>query len=301
MVERAYPAAFKVLVAIDGSAHSDAAVRWLASLKPAGLDAHCVLMNVQPPIMSGEIGAIVPASVAAEAHERSGNAALEPAADVLRDAGVAVTLARAADSNIATALLAHAAAQGCEAMVLGRRGRGALRTALFGSVSAGVVQHATLPVIVVNEAVAPLSSVTLRILLATDGSAAANRAAVFASTLASRATNAEVHLLHVRPDITMAEAIFGPKERLIEQWSGDNEAQAIGSARDIVASSGVTCHVFPVVAGDPEKIIQRAAAQISCGMIALGTRGLGPVSGMLMGSIAQHVVQQAVVPVLLVK
>lgn len=289
----------KLLVAVDGSAHSDAAVRWLASLTTVGLDVHCVLLNVQPPIMSGEVGAIAPANVAAQAHERSGRAALEHAAEILRGAGVDFTLTHETATNIPAAVLACAQAQGSAAIVLGRRGRGALRAALLGSVSAGVVQHASLPVIVVNAAVPALTFAPLRILMATDGSAAANRAAAFTGALASRAANAEVHVLHVRPDITVAEAIFGPKERLIEQWSGGNEAQAIDSARDIVASSGTACHVFPVVAGDPEKIIQRVAAEIGCGMIAMGTRGLGPVSGALTGSVAQHVATSAHVPVLL--
>jgi nucleotide-binding universal stress UspA family protein len=291
----------KFLLAVDGSNYSDAAVRWLAGLKSTGLGVHGVLLNVQPPIMSGEVGSIAPVSVAEEAHERKSIAALDPAAALLREAGVDVTLVREAASNIAEALLACAAAHGCEAIVLGRRGRGPLRAALFGSVSAAVVQRASVPVILVNAQVPPLASAPLRILLATDGSAAANRAAAFAGSMAARAANAEVHVLHVRPDSTIAEAVFGPKEQLLEQWSGGNEGEAIDSARNVVVNSGAACHVFPAIAGDAHAIIQRTAGEIGCGMIALGTRGLRPVSAMLAGSVAQQVVQHAVVPVLLAK
>ncbi len=57
-------ASLSLLVAVDGSAHSDAAVHWLASLGTAQKVVRCVILNVQKPVMAGEVGAILPASVA---------------------------------------------------------------------------------------------------------------------------------------------------------------------------------------------------------------------------------------------
>lgn len=289
----------KLLVAVDHSAHSDAALRWLASLKTTGLNAQCVLLYVQAPVMSGEVGLIAPADVAAEAHERTAAAALAHAAQVLHDAGFACIVARETDTDIVAAILACAQAQGCDAIVLGRRGRGALRAALLGSVSAGVVQRAAVPVILINHRVQPAAAQPLRILLASDGSQAADRATAIAARIAAHSAGGQVHVLHVRPDISFTETIFGPTERLIEQLSGPNETQALERARDLVERAGAACALFPVVAGVPHEVIMREADAVSAGMIAMGTRGLAPASGLVLGSVAQHVVQHARVPVML--
>lgn len=293
--------AIKMLIAVDGSAHAHAALRWALSLPRAGLVPHCVVLDVQRPVMSGEVGLISPAQDVIEQRERAVEMVMTQAAEVLRDSRVPYTLVSETQTEVAAAISRCATNHGCDAIVVGRRGQGALRAALLGSVSAGLVQSATLPVIVVNMEVPPLTSTPLRILLATDGSNAANRAAAFAGALSSRTEKGEVHVLHVRPDITAAEVIFGPTERMIEQWSGSNETEAIDSARDIIVRSGAACHVFPVVAGDPQQVILRTAAEAGYGLIAIGTRGLGPVSGTLADSVAQHVIKAAHVPVSLVR
>jgi nucleotide-binding universal stress UspA family protein len=101
--------------------------------------------------------------------------------------------------------------------------------------------------------------------------------------------------------MTLAETILGPTERLIEQWSGSNETQTLDGVRDVVERAGAWCAVFPVVAGEPNQVVLREANELNAGMIAMGTRGLGPVSGLLAGSVALHVLQHARVPVLLAR
>ena len=84
--------------------------------------------------MSGEVGAVAPASVALEERERSAADILEHAAAILRP----TVLQLAADDQMgdaATTIITQAKALGCDAIVIGRRGVGALRAALLGSVS----------------------------------------------------------------------------------------------------------------------------------------------------------------------
>lgn len=288
----------KLLAAVDGSAHADAALRWIASLANIGIDLNCTLLHVQQPILAGEVGLIAPADVALAARERHTQEVIERAVKMLH--AVPVTPVAETASDVAAALLACVQQHACDAIVVGRRGQGALRAALLGSVSAGVVQHASLPVIVINQQVQPVAP-PLRIVLAADGSEAAVRAAACAARIAKRVPDGEVHVLHVRPDMTLAETILGPTERLIEQWSGATETQALDRARDTIEHTGATCAIFRVVAGDPHKVILREAGDLNAGMIAMGTRGLGPVSGLLAGSVALHVLQHARVPVLLAR
>jgi hypothetical protein len=78
---------------------------------------------------------------------------------------------REIDANIVAAVLACAPAQGCDAIVLGRRGRGAPpRWARYPPAWCCL---AAAPVIVINPAVQPVAARRLCILLAPDGSEAA--------------------------------------------------------------------------------------------------------------------------------
>lgn len=131
-----------LLVAVDGSAQSDAALHWMALWGTARRVVRCVVLNAQKPLMAGEVGVILPASVVQTERAHDAKGVLDAAADVLRTAGLECIVDQKADDNAAKAILASADAHGCHAIVVGRRGRGALRAALLGSVSASVIHKA---------------------------------------------------------------------------------------------------------------------------------------------------------------
>jgi len=287
-------------VAVDGSACSDAVLRWIADLHAAGVALRGVVVHAQQPVMSGEVGAVVPAEVAAAAHARAAAQVLERAGAALRAAGAGFgTEARVDDP--AEAILAAARTHDCEVIVMGRRGVGAVRAALLGSASSAVVQRSRVPVIVVNSDVAARSGAApRRLLLATDGSAPSARAAAFALRLTAAGVAQEIVLVHAQPGLTVAEAVLGPRVRLIEHWTGTEVERALAPARELLEWSGRTYRLHPVTGDAPGPAILQAARDLDCAMIVMGTRGLGPVAGLLLGSVAQHVLQHAHVPVALV-
>lgn len=63
-------------------------------------------------------------------------------------------------------------------------------------------------------------------------------------------------------------------------------------------SAQIKCRV---AAGYPVETIIKTAKQEEVDLVVMGTRGLGPLTGLLLGSISQRVVQDAPCPVLLVK
>lgn len=56
-----------------------------------------------------------------------------------------------------------------------------------------------------------------------------------------------------------------------------------------------------VVSDEPAEAIVRLARERSCGMIVMGTRGMGAIASLVLGSVALKVIHLAEVPVTLVK
>jgi nucleotide-binding universal stress UspA family protein len=65
-------------------------------------------------------------------------------------------------------------------------------------------------------------------------------------------------------------------------------------------AEGLAC-VPEVRIGAAAEVIVAYAAEQGCDAIVMGTRGMGAVAGVVMGSVAQKVVHLASVPVTLVK
>lgn len=82
----------------------------------------------------------------------------------------------------------------------------------------------------------------------------------------------------------------------VERWKG----QALAKLRDLVPDSArVYCHIEErVETGQPYREILRMAAETHAGLIVIGAHGHGMLDRMFFGSTAQHVVRQAVCPVL---
>lgn len=140
-----------------------------------------------------------------------------------------------------------------------------------------------------------------RILVAIDGSETALRALEHAQHEASLVPGTELHLLAVVEPVR----VYGEIEVYVdERRMRDVAAQQARAGLDAaVARLGNTSIVVTsqVLEGDPAEVIARRAAELDCDAIVTGTRGLGRVGALLMGSVAQKVVHLATMPVTLVK
>jgi len=139
----------KILVAVDGSEASLEAVRHALRLIGEGLSASLVLANVQEPATLYEMVLARDAEVLEHVAEGAGEHALEPARAMVEAARVDHDWE--IDSGDAAHLLLEICERhGCDAIVMGARGRGSLAGALLGSVSQAVLQHAPVPVTIVH-------------------------------------------------------------------------------------------------------------------------------------------------------
>ena len=135
-----------------------------------------------------------------------------------------------------------------------------------------------------------------RILVPTDGSAAADRAIDHAVRL-SRATGATIHVLSVIDRVPAVDV--GGGETLV----GDVSAAAtrtVEQARTRIESDGVT----PITATDsgvPYRRILEYADDEDVDLIVMGTRGRTGIERHLLGSVTEKVVRLSDVPVLTVR
>lgn len=297
------PAALHLLLAVDGSAASLSAARWVAQLAQTGTPFQCTAMAVQSPLLVGEVSALVPAQVTLDARAQEARAALSQASSVLRAGGVQHSTHTCMDDAV-PALLSQAKALGASAIVMGRRGMGALRSALLGSVSDQVIRQSSLPVIVVGnelaaERPAAGSQRAMHVLLALDGSAPSLRAADFAAQLA-RLGPAMLHVVHVQSSLTLAEALFSSEERLLAHWADASGKEALAAPRELLKQHGIEVQEHSRSSDSPGEAISQLAQELQTDLIVMGTRGLGTAASLLLGSVTQQVLQDGKVAVALV-
>lgn len=139
----------KLLVAVDGSDLALDAVRHALRLRDAGLKADLVLATVQEPTFLYEMVLPPSAEVLERVSGAVGNRALEGAEALLRAAGVSFER-EIGSGDPAQTLIELAGRHGCEGIIVGARGLGAVRRALLGSVSQAVLHASTVPVTVVK-------------------------------------------------------------------------------------------------------------------------------------------------------
>lgn len=141
--------AHRILLALDGSAHSERAARYVVALADAGVPIEATLLNVQPPLLAGEVSRLVSAETLEALHREAGEAALAPARRLLAGHDVRVE-ARVASGDAGETIAQVADDAACTRIVMGARGLGKLATLVLGSVAYKVVQLATRPVTLVR-------------------------------------------------------------------------------------------------------------------------------------------------------
>lgn len=139
----------KILLAVDGSEHSDRVTQYVIKLAQGCSSYTIYLLNVQEPVDSHQVRSHMPASeVEAMQESRGGDAMASPRA-LLAAAGISCH-PEVAIGPVGTTIVNRAAELGCDAIVMGTHGANALTSALTGSVTADVIRHARCPVTVVR-------------------------------------------------------------------------------------------------------------------------------------------------------
>lgn len=139
----------------------------------------------------------------------------------------------------------------------------------------------------------------LKILLAADGSTHGERAVVYIEMLTARGVRIELHVLNVQQPLRGDVSTFVPRKD-IEQYHREEGLKALGPVLTALDRAGIT-HQWHVGVGAAAETILAFARDLGCDQVVIGTRGLGAVSSLVMGSVANDVVRHATLPVTLIK
>ncbi len=139
----------KPLIPIDGSPESLRAVEHVVTQMSPG-DAQVHLINVQPPVMAGDVNFFMSAKMIADNRRAAGERALRVAKRLL-DANDIQHTSEIVFGKPADAIVRYAAQRGCTKIVMGTKGRSLLANLLARSVAGQVVRRAHVPVTLVKE------------------------------------------------------------------------------------------------------------------------------------------------------
>ena len=284
----------KVLFATDGSKH-DLQARDFVTSAPWAARTEIELFGVMRPVGLAVTGDLVDRNARDFEHE------LDHLAICLPQRDCTVTW-RTAVGEPANEITARARAIGADLIVVGSRGRGPLATSILGSVSAGVIDRATCPVLVARR------GEVKRIVLADDGSAGAAAAAELLDRwpIFADASLQVVSVVDVgRPLLAADETpmFFAAGELL---YSESLELERERSHRTVAARAkalaarprGIRTSVREGAAADE---ILGAAHDFSADLIVTGSRGETGLARFFAGSVARRVLLGAKCSVLIAR
>lgn len=142
-----------------------------------------------------------------------------------------------------------------------------------------------------------------RILVGYDGSAYADVAVELAGSL-GQGPEAIVALVSVTPDIRAVRSawgalVIGPSAQIDRELTKQAEA-TLEAPKARLGSLGVRCEAI-VGRGRAPQVLVAEAQRTAADLVVVGSRGLGPIQSMLLGSISQEVVDLAPCPVLVAR
>lgn len=280
----ARPAFHRILVCHDGTPASARALEWGSHLARLHGARVVVTSVVPPPELPGE--GMHPVAWWPEMLESYGEIAraihdaAESAVDLLRADGVPAE-AVAPTGPVLREIVRVAKERESDLVIVGAKGRGAVRRALLGSTADALLSRLATSILVARTA--PPAG---RVLAAADGSPSSHRATAYALRYAA-AAHAHLTVQHV---LEYAEDLPSmPPE---------------GYLKGVVDKMQLPEHPrvsYVLDVGRPAERIVTRAAERGAGLIVMGARGLGAIGSILLGSVSHRVANTAETNVLVVR
>jgi nucleotide-binding universal stress UspA family protein len=309
--------AASLLIAFDGSAAAEAAVRAAGALFPG---ARATVLTIHEPAISPmttfRVGG---ALMSPELVERSlTELERELVADAEAAAADGVRLAEGAgltaEPEVAAGepqpwgpILAAAAERSVDVVVCGTRGHGAVARSVLGSTSSSLLHHAERAVLVVPEADVPRDG---PVLVAYDGSPAADEAVAAAGRLLPGRRALVVHAwesplrhsLSGRALSGVPVTEIGEFTKDLETWLRETAEATVADGVELAKKAGLDAAGEAVESSSTAwRVLTATAETRDATVIVAGSQGHGGVASVLLGSVSAGLVHHAERPVLVVR
>jgi nucleotide-binding universal stress UspA family protein len=293
-----------IMVPVDGSPFSREAVfQGLRMAKATGAQLRLVRVGWVPAIISGA-DQVALDNVAWEKGRDDMLAQLyHLAAECRASADVDVT-ATLEDGPIADALRGHALRHGVDLIVMATHGRRGLARIWLGSVADRLIRETGIPVLVVR----PPSLATelasgfcfKRIIVPLDGSPLAERSLEAAIDLAEFEQATVTLLRVVKTDDHVPPGELYSSRGAASATDVEDAEQYLARWKFALAGRNVPIEWEVVIATDIPSAILRLAEQNNADLIALATHGRGGIARALIGSVADRLVSEGMLSILVV-
>lgn len=271
-----------VLVGMDGSPHSVAALQWADWFSTRTQHELHVVHAWQH---GKSIGPLADGPANTESLEERIEARLQEVVESTLGAGSRVTRYAAVRGDSADALLKEASTQHAALIVVGTRGMGGALRVLLGSVARRLTEYPARPVAVVPDGTWGTDTEGWALVVGADGSAGSSRAVRWAGEMARRG-GGEVIVVHAfeppLPDLPHEMergAIDEARRRLDQEWCAP--LREIGVAYRTV-----------IERGDAPAVVRWAADETRPACVVAGSRGLSPFSQRVLGSVTHALLRE---------
>ena len=283
-----------IAVAVDGSAESDAAVRWAAREAHLRKTDVTLVHVVAPVVVTWPVGYLR----ASYAEWQEGHAAqnLEQAQKIFQaevgNETPPVVKVQVLHDYVAPGLVA--VSRDAEMIVAGSRGLGAISGTLLGSISRTLLHHARCPVAIIHADEADVPDRTAPVLVGIDGSSASESATALALEEASH-RNVDLVALHAWSDVGITP-VLGMDWHEYEDLGQEVLAERMAGWQEQYPDVHIRRRI---VCDRPARWLVDESEHSQ--LVVLGSRGRGGFSGMLLGSVSTAVAEAAKCPVLVVR
>jgi nucleotide-binding universal stress UspA family protein len=297
----------KLLVPVDGSPYSEAALRFIAARRfSPGTHPQIDLLNVQYPVPP-RAGRVVGAELVHAWHEAESRKVLKPAAAILADAGLQPALFyRVGDPGIEIADWAEE--HGVDLIVMGSHGRTGRRNALLGSVAQAVLAECRTPVLLIRRDASTMRG-ALRVGVAFDGSR--HSLAALSFVIAQQnffGQRFSLHVAHAVDEVpiqirtalvNLASTEF-TQEQVREQRQQAFD-QVMAPARAALASAALPATEEMLVGSSPAEALAAWTRQARLDLLVMGSHGMSALKMVVLGSVSAGVGARCTTPLLLVR
>jgi nucleotide-binding universal stress UspA family protein len=178
-------------------------------------------------------------------------------------------------------------------VVMSTHGRNGIGRAVLGSVSAGVINAATVPVLVIPpQATNSIPNRPLHVLVATDGS---DRAAAVVPDVVNLVQEGRITLL--RALSPSPARVMGSVQTTTQSEDGALEHD-LEHLRENFEVDSVVIDI-QTAQGEPAMVIRAKAEELGADVIAISTHGRTGAPRLIMGSVAEALMSSATVPLLI--